>query len=99
MDVAHRTGDAGVVHQDVEMPLCPLEDAGRAPNRVIRRHLQLDELSAGRVCCSTTTLRVTRTEIHAIPGTNQSTYRLQADPLIASRDQADLTVYKRCRHH
>lgn len=99
VDIAHGTSDAGVVDQDVEMPLCPLNDFGRTPNRIVRGHLQLDELSAGRLGDRTTTLRVTRTEIHAMPRTNKPTYRLKADPLIGSRDQAHPAISKRRRHH
>jgi hypothetical protein len=99
MDIAHRSGDASVVDQDVEMPRCPLDDVGRAPHRAIRRHVQLNELGASCLCGSMTAVRVTGTEIYAVPGANQSPYRLQADSLVGSRDQAHVTMSHRCRHH
>jgi hypothetical protein len=98
LDIAHWTGDAGVVDQHIKMPLGPLDDVGRALNRVIRGHVQLNELGAGRVCGSTPTLRVTRTEIHAMPRANKSTYRLQTDSLVGSSDQGHRAVSQRCGH-
>ena len=71
---------------------------GGAPNRVIGRDVQLDELGADCVGGSTTTLRVTRTEIHAMPGADKSTYRLETDSLVGSGDQAHRAGSQRCGH-
>ena len=98
VNIAQRSGDAGIVDQHVETSLFLLDDAGGAPGRVVGRDVELDEASARCLRGSATALRVTSGQVHAVPGAGKSAYRLQADALVSAGDQAHRHATEQCRH-
>ncbi len=81
--------DPGVVDEDVE-PRSLLLDRrdGGGDGRVVG-HVELYESNSQLPGCGFPPLAVARPEVHRVPEVGQTSGRLEAEPLVATRDERD----------